>query len=155
MDAKEAQQWEDILQNLRKPEQQCDRLVVNEVPLFCFPHSDAEQEDHKREEDEHAATVTLEWHRKKFPSIPAIFLPFCKSWQDWMMHLLKPVCRHYGVSDETVLRSWTKHYGYGLFLQYRVAENLKPGEPCGHSGCLAHISHPCDGCGRTGGMPRE
>lgn len=27
----------------------------------------------------------------------------------------------------------------------------KDSEPCSHRGCLAHISHPCDGCGRIGG----
>lgn len=27
----------------------------------------------------------------------------------------------------------------------------KDGEPCPHSGCLHHISHPCEGCGRIGG----
>lgn len=25
------------------------------------------------------------------------------------------------------------------------------GEPCKHKGCLNHISHPCEGCGRIGG----
>jgi len=25
------------------------------------------------------------------------------------------------------------------------------GEPCTHKGCLSHISHPCEGCGRIGG----
>lgn len=25
------------------------------------------------------------------------------------------------------------------------------GQPCNHRGCLNHISHPCEGCGRTGG----
>lgn len=29
----------------------------------------------------------------------------------------------------------------------------KPGQPCDHPGCLSHISHPCDGCGRIGGLP--
>ena len=24
-------------------------------------------------------------------------------------------------------------------------------QPCGHKGCLQHISHPCEDCGRTGG----
>ena len=28
---------------------------------------------------------------------------------------------------------------------------LRDGEPCSHPGCLAHISHPCEGCGRIGG----
>lgn len=28
---------------------------------------------------------------------------------------------------------------------------LRDGEPCGHHGCLKHISHPCEGCGRIVG----
>ena len=27
----------------------------------------------------------------------------------------------------------------------------REGEPCSHPGCLSHISHPCEGCGRIGG----
>lgn len=27
----------------------------------------------------------------------------------------------------------------------------KDGESCGHRGCLNHISHPCEGCGRISG----
>lgn len=27
----------------------------------------------------------------------------------------------------------------------------KDGEPCGYPGCLNHVSHPCEGCGRIGG----
>ena len=30
--------------------------------------------------------------------------------------------------------------------------NLRDGEPCSHVGCLSHISHPCEGCGRVGGI---
>lgn len=30
-----------------------------------------------------------------------------------------------------------------------------PGVPCRHRGCLGHISHPCEVCGRIGGIPRE
>jgi hypothetical protein len=30
-------------------------------------------------------------------------------------------------------------------------DGLLDGAPCGHPGCLSHISHPCEGCGRTGG----
>ena len=25
------------------------------------------------------------------------------------------------------------------------------GEPCSHAGCLSHITHPCEGCGRIAG----
>lgn len=35
-----------------------------------------------------------------------------------------------------------------LYLGYR----LRDGEPCSHPGCLSHISHPCEGCGRIGGV---
>lgn len=28
---------------------------------------------------------------------------------------------------------------------------LPDGVPCGHAGCLSHLSHPCEGCGRIGG----
>lgn len=28
---------------------------------------------------------------------------------------------------------------------------LKSFEPCKHPGCLNHLSHPCEGCGRIGG----
>ena len=26
-----------------------------------------------------------------------------------------------------------------------------PGMPCRHRGCLRHVSHPCEGCGRVNG----
>ena len=29
--------------------------------------------------------------------------------------------------------------------------DYKDGVPCGHPGCLSHVSHPCEGCGRIGG----
>ena len=32
-----------------------------------------------------------------------------------------------------------------------VPRSLKDGEPCDHPGCLSHISHPCEGCGRIAG----
>lgn len=34
-------------------------------------------------------------------------------------------------------------------------KKLKDGQPCKHSGCLNHISHPCEGCGRIGGVKNE
>ena len=30
-------------------------------------------------------------------------------------------------------------------------ERLREGMPCSHNGCLSHLSHPCEGCGRIGG----
>lgn len=29
---------------------------------------------------------------------------------------------------------------------------LKPHEPCDHPGCLHHVTHPCEGCGRIAGQ---
>jgi hypothetical protein len=29
---------------------------------------------------------------------------------------------------------------------------FRDGVPCEHPGCLSHISHPCEGCGRIGGV---
>jgi hypothetical protein len=28
---------------------------------------------------------------------------------------------------------------------------MKVNEPCGHPGCLQHITHPCENCGRVAG----
>lgn len=35
---------------------------------------------------------------------------------------------------------------WGSFVKVKY----KDGQPCDHPGCMAHISHPCEGCGRTG-----
>lgn len=32
---------------------------------------------------------------------------------------------------------------------------LPDGVPCSHAGCLSHLSHPCEGCGRIGGVRSE
>ena len=29
-------------------------------------------------------------------------------------------------------------------------EYYKDGEPCNHKGCINHITHPCENCGRKG-----
>jgi hypothetical protein len=33
-----------------------------------------------------------------------------------------------------------------------AARQLPDGVPCEHRGCLHHISHPCEGCGRIAGI---
>jgi len=33
----------------------------------------------------------------------------------------------------------------------RRAQIVKQGEPCSHAGCLHHVTHPCEGCGRIAG----
>jgi hypothetical protein len=42
-----------------------------------------------------------------------------------------------------VSRGWREAVAKGL--------GLRDGEPCSHPGCLSHVSHPCEGCGRVGG----
>ena len=37
----------------------------------------------------------------------------------------------------------------------RSRRPLRDGDPCDHPGCLSHISHPCEGCGRIGGRRHE
>ena len=32
-----------------------------------------------------------------------------------------------------------------------MSDELKDGQPCSHPGCLNHVSHPCEGCGRIAG----
>jgi len=34
-------------------------------------------------------------------------------------------------------------------------ERLEDGEPCYHAGCLNHVTHPCEGCGRIAGRAPE
>ena len=34
-------------------------------------------------------------------------------------------------------------------------KELKDGEPCRHPGCLQHITHPCEECGRIGGVKEQ
>ena len=40
---------------------------------------------------------------------------------------------------------------YGLNHVAQARRKLERGEPCSHPGCLSHVSHPCEGCGRVGG----
>jgi len=37
------------------------------------------------------------------------------------------------------------------FRVCNAADQLRPGQPCGHPGCLHHVTHPCEGCGRIAG----
>src|ERR1019366_5691030 len=35
-----------------------------------------------------------------------------------------------------------------LASQPTAEQPYRDGEPCKHKGCLSHITHPCEGCGR-------
>ena len=39
-----------------------------------------------------------------------------------------------------------------LNLKIHGRPTLRDGEPCSHPGCLKHLTHPCEGCGRVGGV---
>ena len=43
-------------------------------------------------------------------------------------------------------------YGeYDPVTGYTIKKMLLDGEPCDHVGCLRHITHPCENCGRVAG----
>jgi hypothetical protein len=42
-----------------------------------------------------------------------------------------------------------------LIARRNWLESLPDGEPCDHPGCLSHISHPCEVCGRVGGIRQK
>ena len=39
------------------------------------------------------------------------------------------------------------------YIGKRKNDDLGTGVPCEHPGCLSHVSHPCEGCGRILGVP--
>ncbi len=43
----------------------------------------------------------------------------------------------------------------GLLPSYHTRPALRAGEPCDHPGCLSHVSHPCEGCGRIAGRTQD
>ncbi|CAM5998724.1 unnamed protein product [Sphagnum balticum] len=40
-------------------------------------------------------------------------------------------------------------------MEKTVRQKFADGVSCGHAGCLSHVSHPCEGCGRVGGYRRQ
>lgn len=38
-----------------------------------------------------------------------------------------------------------------VFRVNEIKVIIKDRHPCDHPGCLNHLSHPCEGCGRIGG----
>jgi len=36
-----------------------------------------------------------------------------------------------------------------------AAKSLPDGVPCEHRGCLHHVTHPCEGCGRIAGRSKN
>ena len=78
-----------------------------------------------------------------------------KQWLDW---LTKIVCDCFQVTPEDMARYEEGKASFRLNGQpVKYSGDLPPprtykdGEPCDHPGCLSHVSHPCEGCGRTAG----
>jgi hypothetical protein len=63
------------------------------------------------------------------------------------------ICEAGGIATDYVsfedLKSWIASVEEPSNTQMHMG-SLKPGEPCSHPGCCSHITHPCEGCGRTG-----
>lgn len=163
--AEDFEMWEGVLSNHRTPDHSCTGLFVDGFLLFCVSHSNAhlskspEATQWKREEDEMNAVDTLEHHRSKYPqAMPEKFAGRFPNWQAWMMFLLPTIAKHYDVSKDALLEHWVRHHAptiiydqTGEIWMPKPKPALKPGEPCNHPGCLAHLSHPCEGCGRIAG----
>ena len=45
----------------------------------------------------------------------------------------------------------THEWLYELEMRQRWLAELPDGIPCDHPGCLSHVSHPCEVCGRVAG----
>lgn len=51
------------------------------------------------------------------------------------------------LSEIAILRSQLAY----LEARCVVVSELRDGDPCDHPGCLHHVTHPCEGCGRVAG----
>ena len=58
--------------------------------------------------------------------------------------------------DKLVSRVSNKNFrdNFGNIFKKKKTE-LRDGEPCPHTGCLNHITHPCEGCGRVAGKSKK
>lgn len=59
------------------------------------------------------------------------------------------------VTEDMWLRMRERFVGDGFVMDRRHVRieprPLRPDQPCHHPGCLSHVSHPCEGCGRIAG----
>ena len=61
-------------------------------------------------------------------------------------------CLHYPLEELRAFNKKTKYVDYTVFKFPEILiRRYKDGEPCNHPGCLNHITHPCEGCGRIAG----
>ena len=76
---------------------------------------------------------------KKAKEIPLRYPSPIAGVTDWIVMGLDPSLSRTGYA--------LMHVGFPKYPQ-----GLADGYPCNHPGCLSHISHPCEGCGRTAGL---
>jgi hypothetical protein len=103
----------------------------DKLRILCYPHSDyrnpEDQEDEakcRREEDIYAAREVLgrlivyQW-----PQVPPVWVgtDVTKTWQNYLMYLLTPVSRHYGVDKDRVLDSFVRNYMPSILLSNKHA----------------------------------
>ena len=49
--------------------------------------------------------------------------------------------------------TWSKiPYSEKDILDYISKFGILDGQPCNHVGCMSHVSHPCENCGRIAGQ---
>lgn len=53
------------------------------------------------------------------------------------------------IYKDGVLQSESAYPAHTKLIDH--TSHLRDGQPCSHPGCLRHLSHPCDGCGRIAG----
>lgn len=61
----------------------------------------------------------------------------------------------YNMSDEQLLQeleTCDSNITYAKYPELFIDKIIPDGVPCYHKGCLNHITHPCEGCGRIGGI---
>ena len=47
-----------------------------------------------------------------------------------------------------------KEWARAEYIPFEMPTLLKDEEPCSHPGCLSHVTHPCEVCGRTAGRTK-
>jgi len=79
--------------------------------------------------------------------------------QDHSLNIIDPRFEHLLISERVTGTPFftIKEVGWGTKWKAVDAipmekRKFKDGEPCNHPGCLNHVTHPCEGCGRIRGI---
>jgi hypothetical protein len=77
----------------------------------------------------------------------AVCLPTWRSDTYMRLGRSKPylmICNDFGLTNRELTLMELSAMGWSEYPPV-----YKSGEPCAHFGCRSHVSHPCEGCGRT------